>query len=1020
MSKHIMKNMKKINYIKFSLLMFLGIMTFPLMAQKDAIVKRYTSGVVQDEQGSPLVGVEVSIVDGFKQVITDLSGKFQIDVPVGESLYFNKAGYIRQKKEIDNRGTSITIILKKENMEEIYQLGYIARPRSEVTTAISTITADQFSQSSLISAESALTGKAAGLSVLRTNGNEPGVELNNLYIRGIGTENAMRSPYILVDDIERSLGGLDVHEIESVTILKDGAANTQYGQRGANGTILITTKRGIVGKPEIEFITQVGTQQPTHRPDYLGSKEYVALYNKALKNDGLSIPSGPKSNPETYTGFQNKYLYPDVDWYDEFIRNNALQQQYKITFRGGTETIRYFMLLGYTEQDGLYKYSNLNSGYSTNLNYNRFNVRANLDANVTKSLTVSLDLAARVENQNKPNTTTNNVFTALSSIVPNAMPIRYEDNNLAGTSQYKENPLGMISRTGYSQNRGVSLQIKAKALQDLSALTKGLNAELVFGYDGKSSYGLMKTEQYATYESQADGSYTKYGEEVPLALNMSATGKDYYNLMSFFGGLNYDRTFYKHSIGGNIRYYQTQTFVRGDNPPYGKQGINGGVRYDYDKRYFINLNFAYDGSDEYAPGNRFGFFPAISAAWLISNENFLKANPTLTYLKLRASYGESGNCKTSGIDRYAYQSHWFGYDASWGGYIFGTGFPWSDGAWEGRTPNPDLTWETTKNFNAGLDLSLFNHLSVSVDGFVHKRDNIIMALENTTSSIIGVAAPYANIGKVTNKGFETTVTYSDKIGKVDYYVQANTSYARNKITQTDEVANLAANLKRTGHSVTQPFGLLAIGYYKDQADIDTSPVNTLYKVRPGDIKYKDVNNDQIINEEDETAIGTPTVPEWAFGLSAGIEYAGFDFSFLLSGYAGRSVYMDNNSNAWSLYNNSNATRLAYGAWEAGVREDNATYPRLTTESNKNNYRSSTYWLKNGNFLRLSNLELGYSFPQKWLSKISLKALRLYVNGQNLFTADHLGDFNVDPEVISAGITDYPVVRTFNVGLSLKF
>ena len=1019
MSKHIMKNMKKVNYIKICLLMLLGIITLPLMAQQDTRAKEYTSGVVLDEQGIPLADVNVSIVDGFKQVSTNYLGQFRIDIPVGDNLYFYKTGYIGQKKEIHKRGASLTIVLKKEDAGEICQIGYNTRPSHEVTTAITTIRSNELSRSSLLSAESALAGKAAGLTVLRTNGNEPGVELNNLYIRGIGTENAFRSPYILVDDIERSLGGLDVHEIESVTILKDGAANTQYGQRGANGTILVTTKRGIVGKPQIEFISQVGIQQPTHRPHYLGSKEYVSLYNKALLNDGLSVPSGPKYNPETYTGSQDRLLYPDVNWYDEFVRNNALQQQYKITFRGGTDIIRYFMLLGYADQDGLYKYSNLNCGYSTNLNYSRFNVRANLDANISKSLVVSLDLATRVENQNMPNASTNSVFTALSTIVPNAMPIQYAENQLGGTSQYQENPLGMISRTGFSQNRGVSLQIKAKAVQNLSMLTKGLNAEFVFGYDGKSSYGLMKDEQYATYELQGNGNYTKYGEDVPLALNMSATGKDYFYLMNLYGGLNYDRTFYKHSIGGNIRYYQAQTFVRGDNPAYGKQGLNGGIRYDFDKRYFINLNFAYDGSDEYAPGNRFGFFPAVSAAWLISNEEFLKNNPVLTYLKMRASYGEAGSCKTLGIDRYAYQAHWYGYDSSWGGYIFGTGFPWSDGAWEGRNPNPDLTWETTKNYNIGFDLSLFNRLSLSIDGFVHKRNNTIMALENTTSSVVGKPAPYANIGKVNNKGFEATIAYNNKTGKVNYYVQANAAFARNQIERTDEIANLAENLKRTGHSVTQPFGLVAIGYYKDQSDIDNSPINTLYKVRPGDIKYKDINKDNIINEEDEMAIGMPSVPEWTLGLSAGVEYKGFDLSFLFSGFAGRSVYMDNSS-AWMLYNNGNATSLAYGAWEAGVREDNATHPRLTTESNRNNYRSSTFWLKNGNFLRLSNIELGYSFPRQWINKLNLKELRFYVNGQNLFTVDHLGDFNVDPEVINAGITDYPMVRTFNVGLSLKF
>lgn len=1011
--------MRNYNYIRiYLLLLFVGVLTSPLMAQQDDQLKGYTTGVVLDEKGMPIVGVNISVVDDFKQVTTDGMGKFHINVSVGKALYFDKKGYNPQKREISERGTYLTVTLTEEEDEPVYQVGYVARPRSEVTTAMSVVNAGDLSRSSLTSTESALVGKASGLTVLRNNGNEPGLESNSLYIRGIGTENAMRSPYILVDDIERSFSRLDVDEIESITILKDGAANAQYGQRGANGTVLVTTKRGFIGKPEIEFKAQLGTQQPTHLPEYLGSKEYVGLYRKALQNDGLLIPSGAKYDPATYTGFQNQLLYPDVDWYNDFVRNNALQQQYKIMFRGGTDVIRYFMSLGYMDQNGLLKHTNQNDDYSTNLNYNRFNIRANLDANVTKSLVVSLDLAARIESRNMPNNATDSIFSTLSSLVPNAMPIQYTDELLAGTSQYQQNPLGMIARTGYRQDRGISLQVKAKAVQDLNMLTKGLSAELVFGYDGVSSYGLSKNRKYSTNELQADGTYTKYGEDVPLSLNMESTNKDYYYLMNFFGGFNYDRTFDKHGVGGNIRYYQAQTFIRNDNPPYGKQGINGGVRYNYDKRYFVDFSFAYDGSDEYAKGNRFGFFPAISAAWLISNEKFLKYNPVLTYLKLRASYGEAGNCKTSGLDRYAYQSHWSGYDASWGGYIFGTGFAWSDGAWEGRSPNSALTWETTKNYNVGIDFSLFNKLTLNVDGFVHQRNNIIMALENTIPSVVGNPSPYANIGKVTNKGFEATATYSDRINKVNYYIQGNVSFARNKITQTDEVKDLAENLKRAGHSVMQPFGLVAMGYYKNQEDIDDSPYNALYKVRPGDIKYQDINEDGIINEQDEKAIGSPTIPEWTLGLSAGVEYRGFDLSFLLSGYAGRSVMM-NNSNAWLLCNNGNATKLAYGAWEAGVREDNATYPRLTTESNRNNYRNSSYWLKNGSFLRLGNIEVGYSFPKRWMGRVGLKELRLYVNGQNLFTFDHLGDFNVDPEVINAGITGYPTVRTINVGLSVK-
>ncbi|GHV09877.1 SusC/RagA family TonB-linked outer membrane protein [Bacteroidia bacterium] len=887
-----------------------------------------------------------------------------------------------------------------------------------LTTAVSVIDSKSLTQSPFTLSGNALAGKAAGLTVLQIAGNEPGVASAGFFIRGIGTENAMRSPYILVDDVERSFNRLDVHEIESITILKDGASNTQYGQRGANGSILVTTKRGFAGKTEIDFISQIGTQQPTRLPQYLNAREYTTFYNKALQNDGLLIPNDDKYNPSMYDG-QNPLQYPNVDWYNEFLSSNAFQQQHKLMFRGGTENIRFFVLMGYLNQQGLYKHTNLNKSYNTNIVYDRFNVRTNLDANVNKSLVVSLDLAGQMENRNTPNVSSGDIFSTLSSLPSNAMPIQYADTMLAGNSRFRNNPLGMISRTGYRKDRNIALQVKVKAVQDLNILTPGLSAEVAFGYDGSTAYGLYKSENYAVFESQAGGAFSKYGENVPLSLNMNTTNTDYYYLMTFWGGFNYKRNFAQHGLHANLRYYQAQSFVRGDNPPYGKQGVNGGFGYGFDQRYFVDLAFSYDGSDEFAKGHRFGFFPAISVGWLISNEAFLKGHPLITSLNLRASYGEAGNCKTSGLDRYAYQSHWYGFDGSYGGYIFGSGFAWSDGSWEGRMPNPNLTWETTRNTNVGVDVSLGKAFSLHLDGFIHQRDNIILALENTTSSIIGAPKPYANAGAVTNQGFETSLAYTKKIDQVNVFLQGNVSFARNTIRKTDEIDGLPNHLKRSGYSVTQLFGMQSIGFYQNQDDIDNSPVNTLYKVRPGDIKYEDVNKDGFISELDEKAIGSPQLPEWTFGFNAGLEYAGFDLSAVLSAFEGRSVFLNNNA-VWILQGNENATNLANGAWEAGVREENASYPRLTTEVNRNNYRSSSFWVKNGAFLRLNHLEIGYSFSKKWMNQLKINGLRVYANGQNLLSFDALKAYHLDPEVTDAGITGYPITRTMNIGLNIKF
>ena len=887
------------------------------------------------------------------------------------------------------------------------------------TSAVSTINYSDLDKASVSNLENALTGKASGLTVLRKSGDEPGNSLSDIYIRGIGTYGQFRSPLFLVDDVERDISQMDIEEIESVSILKDGAANARYGQRGANGTVFVTTKRGIVGKPEISLTAQYGFQQPARLPDFLSSREYVSLYNKALQNDGMSVPSDDRYNPEMYNGTQNPYLFPDVDWYSSFLKDNTPQQQYKVSVRGGTEQVKYFVLFSFLGKNGLYKYSDVNSGFNTNVNYNRYNIRSNIDAAVTKSLDISLDLAGRIEDKNMPNSSSSDIFNVLSTIAPNAMPIVYEDGKIAGTSQYRQNPYGMISHTGYRKDRNKVLQVKAQARQRLDIVTKGLDVRVMVAFDGVSGYGTGKTSNYATYELQRDNTYSVYGEDKQLSLAQEKLYDYYQYRLAFDAGFSYERTFGKHEVLADMRYYQSQLFVQGDNPAYARQGMSGKATYCFDKRYVGEFSFAYDGSDEYAPGHRFGFFPSVSGAWIISNESFFNRN-VVNYLKFRASYGEAGNCKT-GFERYAYQSHWSGFDQSYGGYIFGSGFAWSDGAWEGRLANPDLTWETTRNVNVGIDFELFSKLSVSVDAFWHKRTDIVSEKQNTSSWIIGAPFPYVNIGTVVNRGMEASLTHNNRINKFGYFVQANISLAKNKILAMDEVEGLKEYQKRTGKSVSQLWGLEALGFYMNEEDIRNSPISTFYKIRPGDLKYKNQNSgeDNHINSYDEVPIGKPTVPEITMGLSLGIDYAGFDFSAMLSGVANRSVYL-NNAAVWALQNNNKVTALAYGAWEKGVREADATFPRLTTENNLNNYRSSSFWIKNGNFLRLSNVEIGYQLPESLLKKVNIKQLRLYVNGQNLLTVDKLGKYDVDPEVVDAGVTGYPVKRSLNIGVNQKF
>ncbi len=1013
-----MKHLVKYTFIKIlSTVFIIGLNSFSLFSQEqnNSVVK----GLITFDK-KPLEEVTVSLLDGFKYVYSDHSGNYTINAKRGDVLYITKSGFQSIELEVKNNNEILNIELKKSSAEQVYKVGYGEQTKTSLLSSVSTISCNNFENLSVSSAEKALVGKATGLTILQSSGNEPGYESSDIYIRGVGTFGQWRSPLLLVDDIERNFSQLDVQEIESVSILKDGAANAQYGQRGANGTILISTKRGKVGKTEIDFTSQLGLQQPTRLPQFLDSEEYVTLYRKALTNDGLAIPTDAKYDPSMYDGTHDPYLYPNVDWYKSFLKTTAPQQQYKISFRGGNEAIRYYILFGYLNQNGLYKYTDLNDNFNSNIQYDRYNIRSNFDATISKSFIISLDLAGQIETRNMPNVSSSTIFNSLSTIAPNAMPIYYEDGKIAGTSQYQTNPYGMLSSTGYRQDKNKALQVKATGIHKLDFITSGLSAKVTVAYDGISSYGMGKSSNYATYELQSDSTYNKYGEDKQLSLTQEKFADYYQYMLAFYGGFSYNKDWSKQTVSTEIRYYQSQQFKQGDNPPFSRQGINGKASYNFDKRYFAEFSFSYDGCEEFAPGKRFGFFPSIAGGWLISNESFFKKDAVVNFLKIRASYGEAGNSKT-GYDRYAYQSHWSGFDSSFGGYIFGSGYSWSDGAWEGRLSNPDLTWETSHTINAGIDIDLFKTVSINFDLFQSNRTNIISEQSNTSPLTVGAPFSLVNIGSVLNRGFEFALSHENKIGKLGYFAHANVSFARNKITSMDEVAGLKDYQSKIGKSVTQLWGLEAIGFYKDQNDISNSPLSTFYKIQPGDIKYKNQNPDEdnVIDIYDEVPMGFPTIPEWTFGLNFGVDYSGFDLSASISSVANRSVYL-NNAAVWVIQNNNKATDLAYRAWEANVNEESASYPRLTTENNLNNFRSSSFWIVNGNFIRLNNLELGYSIPNSLTRKINIKTIRLYVNGQNLFSLDHLSKYHLDPEVVDAGITGYPVMKTFNAGFIVKF
>ena len=997
------------------LMMLFSLFSIYTFAQDNSVI----TGSVTDRAGTPISNVSVSVLDEFTQVTTDNDGKFSISTAPGKVLLFSKIGFIQKKYELGDVDV-IVMQLDKETAEQIYQVAYGVRSKSELTSSISTISAEDLSKAPVSTLGNAIQGLGSGLTVLRNVGAEPGWDQPNIYIRGVQTFGGGTAPLVMVDNVEREFSQLDPEEIESFTILKDAAATAQYGMRGANGVILVTTKKGFVGKPVISLTAQYGMQSATRLPEYAGSKEYVGYRNLALRNDYNKLTdsefnslflSDPKNNPANYDG-SNPYLYPNTDWYNSFLKSSAPQQSYKLSFRGGTEIAQYYVMLGVVDQKGLYNYTNENPGFSTQNNFSRYNFRTAVDIKLSEILKVGVNLGGRVENRHTPATGAGTIISALSKLPP-TMPIFNEDQSLAGSAIYKYNPYGMIANTGFQDRFGRYIQGTTTADLKLDMILQGLSANAMFGFDASKLYGRSKSQRYAVYQQNADNTYTQFGEGTSIDLNYSGWDSTFGLMLNYLFGFSYDRTMGVNHLAADVKYMQSSMSVDGDNPDYRNQGTSGRATYTFDKRYTAEFGFAYNGSENFAQGSRFGFFPTLSAAWVISNENFLKDNKAISFLKLRGSYGKVGNSNIGIGYRFPYEAKYYGGN----GYYFGTAG--TDGSYEGRISNPNLTWEESLNTNIGLEIGLLKTLELDFDVFSYDRTQIITGRWNTLPSFIGQDLPYENSGSVKSKGFEITLKHSKKVGDFSYTVQGNASYANNKITAQEEVAGLNSWEYRTGQSVMQQWGLEVSPdkFFKDQADIDASAKSSYSAVQPGDVKYMDQNGDNIIDSQDFVPMGNPSVPEWNFGLTLGLEYKGFDFNVLFTGIANRSLFVGNNVFLGLLDNNNITTEVAENSW--GVSSD-PKYPRLTNQLNLNNLQASSLWLKKVDFLRVQTLEVGYSLPKKLLSKANIGDVRFFVNGYNLLSFDSMGKYNLSAEIPNAGVTLYPEIRVINIGANLKF
>ncbi len=1003
---------------------------------------KQVSGVVTDGTGETVIGASVLEKGTTNGTITDLDGKFILTVNDNAVLQISYVGYTTQEVPVKGK-TSFNITLKEDSemLEEVVVVGYGAQKKESVVGAISQVSNKELLQSPAANVSQAISGKIAGVITSQTSG-APGSDDTQIYIRGRATFAGDAQPLVLVDGVEREFSQIAPDDIETISVLKDASATAVYGVRGANGVMLITTKRGKEQKPEVSLTANWQIQSPTRTDTYLDSYQSVMLLEEALANDGLpsqysasDIEMFRRSVAGELTGV-DAMLYPNVDWYDEVLNSTAPAQRYNVSVRGGTKRMRYYASAELYDQQGLVKdLSNDAYGNSSSPSFRRYAFRANMDFFLIKDLTVSVNFGTRFEERGGPNSNESSsyseIFYEMNHTPGWLFPVSAQVQNgektetiYGGTSQYQNNIVGRLAEAGFYRATNTINETNFIADYKMDWLTPGLSVKGMLSFDYDSYNRKLYSKSFATYQLTDTSnpselkSWNRFNSDGELAGSQSHAA-DYKLYME--AQVNYARTFGKHDVTGMVLYNQNDHRVN-DELARRYQGLVGRATYVYDDRYLAEVNFGYNGSENFMKGRRFGFFPAFSVGWRVSNESFMeKYSNWLNNLKIRASYGQVGNdiYSVNGVvQRFLYEEAW---NQIANDYTFGTSG--QTGIYEAQYPNYRVTWERAHKYNLGIEFGLFNGLlNGNVDVFYEKRNDILTTYQ-TRPEWVGVNMAAGNLGKTTNKGYEIELKHHNTIGKdFDYTVGFTFSHAKNEITSKDEPALMTEYRKEEGHPIGQYYGLVCDGFVT-QADIDGGqlPTSTFGDVKVGDLKYRDMNNDGFIDERDETFIGYSDVPENMFALTLGANYKGWGFSIMFQGVNKVSRYYDAEA-MYAFVNGGKVKEHHLQRWDPAQSEEynlaNAKYPLLHYDSyGDHNQRQNSFFLKNGAFVRLKNIELSYTLPKEWIKVVGMSNCRLYVNANNLVTWDHL-DGLTDPE--SNGSNRYPIMKTVNFGVNINF
>ena len=887
-------------------------------------------------------------------------------------------------------------------------------PDWQVTGAVSRIGGDELTDFYTSNVVNTLFGRIPGLTVQEV-GAEPGADTPTLNSRGVGTFGSGTGLFVVIDGFASTLdffSRLTPGEIESVELLKDATATAIYGNRAANGVLVVKTRHGDVSSPlKIDFGVKVGFQQPLRLPEWLGSYDYATLYNEALANEGQS-PMYQNDALDAYAAGDSPLLYPDVDWYNEIFRSSSPIYVYNLSASGGINSVRYFVHFNGVNNYGLLRNPMPTNDFAKRQSFSRYNFRTNVDVILSRRLTASIILGGSVEDKTTPGVSesTSSIIDLAANVPPNAFPVLASEGKLGGNATFA-NPIGEMTERGYISYNGRTAQAALRLTEKLDFITQGLSISGAVSFNNYYKAYSNKTRSYARYtpvqDSSGEISFTQIGEDTELGGDESQSYQWRNIVANAF--INYDRVFdRKHYLKAMLRYDYDEYTVSSETLPYQNVGMAGQLSYSYDRRYIGEFTFGYHGTGNFAPGQRFGFFPAGGISWVISEESFLKDSNVVNHLKLRATYGLVGNSDIGGA-RWMYNQYY-----NWNGYyLFGDQYSQSDTYLEGTKANPYVTWEKARKLNIGLEARLFDYLYFTFDYFREHRYDILTTPDANVPSYVGFSRPSMNLGIVDNNGFEAVLGYNRTAGEFRYKVEASAWYAHNNVVYNSEAPQIYDYLYSTGHIVGQPFAYEAIGFFRDQEDIDSSPTQVWGEVFPGDIKYKDQNGDDVINEEDKYPIGYTSRPELTLALDLQFQYKGFDLQMLFQGAVNRTVYLDGRQ-FQAFQNNGKISTFALGRWTPETA-DTATYPRLATTGNENNYQYSSFWQRNGNFLKLRYLSFGYTFSSPAMKKANVDGLRLYLSGTNLFSLDYMQGF-CDPEVLSG----YPAVRTLSLGVDLKF